>query len=250
MDYLISLGVPASAAQIVADYVDKHGTVFQQFGVDEKVAALINAIRTHTWFKYGSLESVVSFATGGRQGCKLGGVLFNAVYAQALGIVRERLRNAKIVLVVKSKTDMPFWAHCPEQYKTQDHEVVEATFVDDEALALVASSPKALDKAIGMLLEIVTEVFEQFLLKISWKKGKSEALLRYRAKGATQATQNRKQDGGIVVRLPARCGSQLLHVVDSYKHLGGHVAITSNLTMDGKQKVSNAMSAYCPLACK
>ena len=105
---------------------------------------------------------------------------FNAVYAQALTQVRNKLSKASIVLIIKSADNKPFWSDVPSSQRTDEHEVVEATFVDDEALVLVASSPKSLDKAINCLLEAVTEVFERFLLKMNWAKGKSEALLRYR----------------------------------------------------------------------
>ena len=91
-------------------------------------------------------------------------------------------------------------------------------------------------------------MFGDFLLKINWAKVKSEALLRYRGKHASEAFEHRRLDGKLAVKLPASRGNQVLHVVDAYKHLGGHVTITSNLVPDAKHKASNAMSAYCPLA--
>ena len=50
------------------------------------------------------------------------------------------------------------------------------------------------------------------------------------------------------IALPERCGQQVLHVIDHYKHLGGQVAINASLFHDAKHKASAAMSAYCPLA--
>ncbi len=43
-----------------------------------------------------------------------------------------------------------------------EQECVEATYVDDAAVAFVASSPTALDKAIDIVLEVFIRIFGLF----------------------------------------------------------------------------------------
>ena len=76
------------------------------------------------------------------------------------------MAESSCVLIIRAADARPFWDDIPENEKSDSHEIVEATLVDDEAFALVAKSPKALYSATKVLLETVTEVFEKFLLKL------------------------------------------------------------------------------------
>ena len=214
-------------------------------GVDQKVSALLIS-----WSRYGSLESCITSVTGGRQGCKLGGDIFKLVYGQAMAEVRCQLHNKGIVFSAKYINGEPFWADEYADSPGAPHEVVEASFVDDTAMALIASSPKALDDAIAALLDIDTEFFHRFALNINFAKGKTEALLRYRGKHATARLDARRTSDGLRIPLPSRCGSQALHVVERYKHLGTFVTTTRCQVYDAQHRATSALTAYCPLAQK
>ena len=85
-------------AQHILNYIHEHGCVFDQVNVNKKAVRMINILHTKAWAKYGDLKSVVVSYRGGRQGCKLGGVIFGAVYAVAIREVRLRM-NAKGITV-------------------------------------------------------------------------------------------------------------------------------------------------------
>eukprot|EP00973_Karenia_brevis_P085560 11870192-Karenia_brevis.AAC.1 len=70
---------------------------------------MINSLHTNAWFKVGDLPSVVVTSTGGRQGCRLGGIIFNGVYERALAQVRHKLREAGITLKLSFDPQPPFW---------------------------------------------------------------------------------------------------------------------------------------------
>ena len=105
-------------------------------------------------------------------------------------------------------------------------DVVEVTFVDDEAASIVASTPAALDKAIDVMLDSFGTAFADFGLVINWAKGKSEALLLYRGKNAASHLDRRRVNGEIVIQVP---GNLHLHVVTKYKHLGGFICVDGNI---------------------
>jgi len=98
--------------------------------------------------------------------------------------------------------------------------IVEATYVDDEALFLSASSPKALDNAINILLTELILTFAAHGFQINWKPGKSEAMLRYRGRGAQKAAEARLHEGRTQIKLPTSADREFLNVVDVYKHVG------------------------------
>ena len=103
------------------------------------------------------------------------------------------------------------------------HEVVEASFVDETALALNASSPKAFGSAIMVLLEVVTETFQKCVLNIHVALSKTETLLQCRRKSVAHCLDAKRTPDGLQIKLPKRCGHPELHVVLKCKHLGSVV---------------------------
>jgi hypothetical protein len=226
------------------------GSVFQQWQVDPKVEALVRGLHTKAWFRVGDNESVVVTATGGRQGCKLGGIIFISVYEQALEQVRQRLRTAGIVLVLKGAGAEPFWSSDDGTWDTSDTPVVEVTYVDDEAAVVVAPSPAALDIAIDILLRSYVEVFSDYGLVINWHKGKSEALLVYRGHHAARHLDARRDcNEGLSILVPGGDGRRL-HIVASYQHLGGITCANCNVVPEVNHRVTSALAAYVPIAGK
>eukprot|EP00959_Pyramimonas_sp_CCMP1952_P474148 9502948-Pyramimonas_sp.AAC.1 len=47
--YLLSLGVSASSADWMITYLDQHGPLLQQWGVDEVVADMIRTLHDGSW---------------------------------------------------------------------------------------------------------------------------------------------------------------------------------------------------------
>eukprot|EP00972_Heterocapsa_arctica_P002151 308932-Heterocapsa_arctica.AAC.1 len=100
------------------------------------------------WFQVDGRPSVVATSTGGRQGCKLGGLVFAICYEQALGMMREALVAAGIAIKFKYSSNLPFWSPADDTASETTDPLVEVTFVDDEAIGIIASTPAALDIAI------------------------------------------------------------------------------------------------------
>lgn len=74
----------------------EYGPPFERVKVPTKVCRMVNALHTLRWAKYGSLSSCVIGVRGGRQGCKLGGVLFNTIFSEAMSQVRSKLSASGI----------------------------------------------------------------------------------------------------------------------------------------------------------
>eukprot|EP00973_Karenia_brevis_P032836 4533103-Karenia_brevis.AAC.1 len=73
---------------------------------------------------------------------------------------------------------------------------------------LVASSPKLLDRAIQLLLHHVVNVFARLALDLNWKKGKSECIIRYRGKHASECYAEHRVDNKLVYVVLAAPGQQ------------------------------------------
>ena len=77
-------------------------------GVDEHAAALLADLHRGTWFRCRDSTKVILTSKGGRQGCKVGSLVFNSIYTIALKEVRKQLIELGVVLVVKD-SHAPFW---------------------------------------------------------------------------------------------------------------------------------------------
>ena len=247
VEYLRTLGVGETATQWIADFVDRTGGLLKIWGVDPKVRRLISSMHEGSWFRYGDLDTIIKTALGGRQGCKFGSLIFNSGYSIALSMLHTELESVGVTLNIHESPNA-FWSQV-DPNQVEPHSAVDATFVDDECLVIMAPTPHQLDIAIDMLLSAVVRIFKGLSLDINWKPGKSECMLRYRGKRASSKYDQRRIDGKLWVQVKD-INNCYLSVVQCYKHLGGMITIEGNDVPDANHKYGSAMNAYVPLAVK
>ena len=115
---------------------------------------------------------------------------------------------------------------------------------------LLANSPKLLDKAIDVLLNILVPAFANMHLTINWQPGKTEALLKYRGNSAVQCReQRRQQDGKLAIPVPGYDG-QAISIVGVYRYLGTFLDAAGETFRNTQHCVQKACTAYSPLAVK
>jgi len=152
LSYLIDIGLPEDIAINVLAFLDSEGEVFASAGMNEKALRMINALHTKSWAVYGSLKSIIVGYRGGRQGCKLGGVIFGAIYAVAMRQVRSKLREKNMSVIFKFPSGTPFWVFDDTVDAFELQEVLEVSFVDDSSIVVLASSPSALIDAVHVVV--------------------------------------------------------------------------------------------------
>ena len=246
-EYLIALGIDSIPAKWITHFVNRTGGLLQLWGVDPKVRKLIASMHAESWFRYADLDTIIKTALGGRQGCKFGSLIFNGGYAIALSMLHDDLDSAGVALTVHESPEA-FWAQEGTDLSSP-LSAIDATFVDDEGLVIMAPSPHQLDISVDKLLSAVVRVFQVLSLDINWKPGKSECMLRYRGKRAAAKYDKRRRDGKLWVQV-RDLENCYLSVVQCYKHLGGMVTIGSDCVVDANHKYESAMCAYAPLAVK
>ena len=244
---LLDLQVAPDAADWMLQYLDERGPLVQQWGLDAATAAMMRTLHEGAWAAVADLPTCVTSRTGGRQGCKLGALTFNGVYGIALDMIAWEAKRAGIALEL-NVPDGAFWS-APGAPAASSHHVLDAAFIDDEALAIVAQSAEELDRHIDQLLLIVFSVCEKLHLKINVAKGKTEALLVYRGRDAKTRREARRQDDGTLgMSVPQR--DLCIHVVESYKHLGTFTSLRDSCMADVNTKVARTLQSYAPLSWK
>ena len=207
---LVAMGMPERVAQWTCELKRERRSVLEQWGVDGKVAKLISAIHTHSWMKHECAKEVVVTTRGGRQ---IGGVIFGAVYAQALKDLRCDLRRLGLMRSESTVLGQPFWSVSEGEngWKSNNNnnedgltqvETCDVTFVDDEALFLERKSPDQLVEDTGKVLAAVRRTFRRYGLKVDWRLGKSEILVSLR--GKVREDKLRQTDGSLAMWAPRR----------------------------------------------
>ena len=129
--YLTSLGLSEVQAGIL-----------QQWGVDAKVIALVAALHSGSWFTYAECGQVIAVAKRGRQGCKLGCIVFNAGYTPPLLKLSSKLLARGVTMRIKrfdGDADA-FWLAACEAGPQDGVDFLDVAFMDNEALVLPASA--------------------------------------------------------------------------------------------------------------
>ena len=234
VEHLMSIGLSRDDASTLHRDLQSDGGLLEFLGCDPSVCELINSLHTNSWFQIGNSEHVIVSNRGGRQGCEIGGHIFNMIYSRALHSLKHKMRKHGILLHVKSSEGIAFWSDYASASSVDVNcdgaeEVSDATFVDDECIFITASSPASLDSSIEFLLTSFISVFGASGFVINWAKGKTEALLKYRGKNASKHLEARCEDATVRINLPNGSSATWLSVAREYRRLGSVVSTSGSL---------------------
>ena len=180
--------------------------------------------------------------TGGRQGCKLGATVFNTSYSLALKLLKSRLSAAGITFKIKIPGGA-FWDVRGNTDDLEEVEALDAAFVDDECLVVLARSPVEMDRAITIVLDTIQTIFRATAMQMNWSPGKTECLLRYRGRHAVRHLgQWRSAEGELAI--PLSHAGESLSIVHHYEHRGGYVCVNGDLGKEADHRASNEDSLH------
>ena len=254
-DHLVRVGIPEHAVDELLCWLEDRGPLLERMGAPPEVTGLVRSLHTCAWFQLPGDDVRLVTSAGGRQGCKLGALVFNLIYSVALKRIRQKMIDKGVVLHLRRTSDAPFWESHGNGGAWNDTEpeatpVVEVTYVDDEAFKLAASSPRLLVFAIDTLLSELVATFNAFGFHINWGAGKTEAFVTFRGKNSSNEKRKLFIDNDAKIKLPEGAGASHLRVVSEYKHLGSIIGADGGAGSDVPRRVSSAMTSYAPLAVK
>ena len=83
-DHLEKLGVSHVHSLELAEWINDTGGLLRGAGTDPVVTDLVASLHVGSWFQLPNDDNLIVSIAGGRQGCKLGALIFNAIYSVAL----------------------------------------------------------------------------------------------------------------------------------------------------------------------
>ena len=129
------------------------------------------------------------YKTGGKQGCRLGPMIFNSVYSRAVGEIKRMLRDACLTLQVPSAHAAPLSAADSCFTTCSCEELCDTLFVDDTTYFIDRHIPKELDAKVDLALDIIIKTMRKYGAKVNWNPGKTEAMLWYSGKNSAKAAR-------------------------------------------------------------
>ena len=113
-----------------------------------------------SWLQCGGSDLYAVSTCGDRQGCRFGINIFNFSYELALKEIRRILKQQGMAVSARGRPGSPPWAGVTaDDAQATSFDVTDVTFVDDEAVAITASSSIALVERIAFVVETVVSVF-------------------------------------------------------------------------------------------
>ncbi|CAK0894210.1 unnamed protein product [Prorocentrum cordatum] len=238
---------PMAVQEQVTEFIQTHGNLLRAAGVPADAAALVADMHTNTWLtvQKGVMKPdamVVRTTKGARQGCKIGALIFNVIYEYALKKVRQRARDAGLVLLVEAAAGQCPWRISPEAlpasptaapYPGVSADLFDIAFVDDVLFMLMCASPALASMQASMLLEIVIDAFAECGLQCNLKEGKTEVSLHLVGKESRRVRSSLYDPELKRHMLRTPDASRAVSVTNRYKHVG---------------TATSCLQAYYPLA--
>ena len=178
-----------------------------------QLRGVVASMVRHSWAKVPGADRYILPRTGSRPGDPLADTLFGFLMAKCMHRIAARFDQEELTTV---------WSG--------PHGAVPAlAWVDDAVFHLEASSQVIVSK-VTQALQVVHEEMLRMGLQPNYGAGKTEVLLSFKGKRATQSAQDfHRQQQGVLRVLNEVDGMLSVRTVNAYKHLGGFVTRKGSL---------------------
>ena len=196
----------------------------------------LHDVHCDTWYQLIQdcfTDTVICTDRGTRPGSPLADVGFNLLMSQLLHELNLRLQ------------DMPQYLS-GMQCLMGDYPAL--AWVDDVAVPLAATSPEDLIPLVRQVASSIHEIFYGAGLLLNYSRGKTEAVVSFRGKGADQQRLSLFSGGeqpGIVCSTASHVFT--LRICGSYKHLGSQYTLDADPALEIKHRIGMAKAAYTEL---
>ena len=175
--------------------------------------SLVRELRTDTWASTEGLAGVIRFEAGTLAGTPTADLVFILAFARVLQKARSRLQEAGLIDHVTTTGADDYFGDATlagDALQMQD-----ADHMGDTVFPIMAPACQLVDRLVAATT-IVADTFAQYGFTVNFDKGKTEAVLLFRGRGAIRE-QRRLAMSGNSAQCQTRAGARELRFVASYK---------------------------------
>ena len=236
--FLRSLAAAGVDSSVIGPwYQDLKDTSFWiKHGELEHNVQMVTALHRHTWAAVDGAAGCISTTGGAIAGTTCADVIFSVGIGRAIRWNRMCLRREGLTEEFDTADIESRFGHSGTgKINAGKVEIVDTSFVDDVGSVTGADALLAVQVATRMA-QIAADVYLLYGMPLNFKRGKSEALIRWH--GVNALTAQRKflvgAPGGVItIKRCPKFGEHFdLHIVHEYKHLGTMTTVAGNADRD------------------
>ena len=212
-------------------------------GLCSSMGQILGELHSDTWFTTQSLSGLTVTTIGTRPGSCFADVFFNFLFAEVLKEIKETLGDSGVL------TELRWCGKRSLNMDAQDAEcaahVLETAWADDLALFFQHQDPNQLVSNLQEGCTTMINTCMKYGLEPNFAKGKTEAILSLRGKGAV--TARRKwftEERGLLPLPECHLESCYIKMVARYRHLGGIVDAKASATAEVKARVGQMTQTF------
>ena len=194
-----------------------------------------------TWFTFGEHQFIETHC-GSRPGDAWADVIFNVLFSQVLNKVAEELRHQGLILQLPWCADLCPW-NTPSSLDPKV-DLFHVTWADDLALLVPLGSPEGAAASLARAAGTLFTALRAFGMQIAFGKGKTEAMLLLRGRGAIRERRKLFSQSHPVLPVLEEETCTMLPLTCIYKHLGGMVTSSCSMQAEIRARISKARAAF------
>ena len=238
VDLFFHNGWSASAFQAFLDEIHKP-TALQQARLSPHMEAQVSTTLQHTWFQMkGQPSTLTATKAGTKPGDSVADLLFAFMMTRFVKHLAVEFDNAQL----SSTFPLQWIPPCEfEDSEIAPQTILDASWVDDLALLLKATTPMALVAKTQQAISLVYDTAVQFGLALNLARDKTSALMALRGPTAQKTWTSLLQDNPTCPQLFFQCKAheevQSIAIVPDYVYLGSLHDQSGTPAVDLKRKL-------------
>ena len=208
--------------------------------------AMMDSLLESTWFTVIGSDTVTRTRAGSRPGDTFADLVFAFMYSQLLKVLRDALSDAGFATADQQIYEGSLRSlTCQEVDMAAMVEVLDLTWADDLVILQANRDPRDLVRRTSLVGGLLSDLCSRRGLKLNYKSGKTECLLRLKGKGSKQMRIVLFKTETPTLRLPSTlCDDLQVRIVAAYKHLGTQVTLASSQLHEIKVRTGQARAIF------
>ena len=238
-----AFNLPPSSMQELEKKLSDEVPIAGKCGVNNYMEEMLGELHSDTWFTTAGLEGLTVTAIGTRPGSCFADVFFNFLFSAVLQEIKEQLAEREILTELQWDGQRGLQL-CGEE-GTESVVVAETAWADDLALLFQHQDPNQLIYNLQDGCTVMINTCLKYGLEPNFAKGKTEAVVALRGRGAVKARRHWFTDQRGQLPLQACAIPECyIQMVARYKHLGGVVDAKAGSKAEIQARLGQAQASF------
>ncbi|CAE7696770.1 unnamed protein product [Symbiodinium sp. CCMP2592] len=220
-------------------------SVFEGSGASSWLSGAMNEVLEATWFRFKAGPSLVQTGIGSRPGDNCADIIFSFLFSRVLQELSKDMAARGCTTQLPYHDSMRDDIFNSGAVPPQSTDIFDATWMDDLALMMLSDSAESIVTKAGHVTGLLVDACLSRALLPNLARGKTELIIVPSGTGSKGVRAGLFRDKDPSIEIPSRLwpGARV-RVVNSYRHLGGTIHFTGDLSREVRSRVALAHEAF------